>query len=152
MQTAQYLGVLAVGPIVVVGAVLVRRWRLAAAAAAVTVGKLAAERVVWQVVQRARPGTSIEDAIVRGNTPAHGASFVSGHLVLVTALASVITPYLHGAWRVVPWCVVVLVAFARMYLGAHAPLDVLGGAGLGLALGSLANVVLGVPRPAAATG
>ena len=66
MRQAQLLGILAVGPIVVVVALVLRRPRLAIAAALVTVGKLAAERIVWQIVQRDRPGTTIADAIVRG--------------------------------------------------------------------------------------
>jgi undecaprenyl-diphosphatase len=146
MHVAQYLGVLVVGPIVAVAALLARRWRLAIAAATVTLAKLAAERVVWQVVQRSRPGTTIPGSLVRGNTPTSGASFVSGHVVLTSALAWVVTPYLRGWWRVLPGALAAVVAFARLYLGAHAPLDVLGGAGLGSVIGALTNLALGVPR------
>jgi undecaprenyl-diphosphatase len=151
MQWAQLLGVLAVGPLVAVAALFLRRWRLAAAAIFVTVGKLAAERMVWEVVQRPRPGTSIRDAIVRGDTPTAGASFVSGHVVLTTGLAWIVTPYLRGRWRLVPWAVVALVAFARIYLGAHAPLDVAGGIALGIALGGLVNLLVGTPAWAPVT-
>ncbi|HZD18767.1 MAG TPA: phosphatase PAP2 family protein [Actinomycetota bacterium] len=144
MRVAQLLGVLVVGPIVATVASLSRRWRLAAAALMVTGAKLVAERVVWQLVQRSRPGTTISDAIVRGHTATVGAAFVSGHVALVSGLAWVITPTLRGPWRVVPWLIVVLVAFARVYLGAHAPLDVVGGLGLGLAIGGLTDLLVGV--------
>jgi membrane-associated phospholipid phosphatase len=146
MRVAQLLGILAVGPIVAVAAAVFQRWRLVLAAVIVTVAKLAAERIVWHFVQRERPGTTIPDAIVRGNTPTSGVSFVSGHVVLVTGLAWVITPYVRGKWKLVPWAVVALVAFARIYLGAHAPLDVLGGIGLGLVVGAVASLIAGVER------
>jgi undecaprenyl-diphosphatase len=145
MRGAQLLGVLVVGPLVAVGALVFRRPRLALAALLVTAGKLVTERMVWEVVSRSRPGRTIPDALVRGDTPSAGVSFVSGHVMLTTALAWVVTPYLRGWWRVVPWSIAAFVAFARIYLGAHAPLDVLGGIALGVTLGGVANLAVGVP-------
>ena len=79
-------------PLVASIALVARRPRLAVAALLVTLGKLLAERLVWKVVQRNRPGETEPEAIVRGDTNPTGVSFVSGHVVLTTGLAWVATP------------------------------------------------------------
>ena len=142
----QQLGVLVIGPIVALVAALTRHFRLALAALLATVAKLALEQVVKAMVSRERPGTSIGgDIETRGDVSVSGESFVSGHAVLAAALAGVVAPYLPGRWKVVPWVLVALVMFGRVYVGAHAPLDVVCGAALGLAIASCINLLLGVP-------
>ncbi len=64
----QQVGAVLVGPLVAVVALILRRYRLAAAAIVVTVAKLASERVVKVFVSRSRPGTSIGRDIHRAAT------------------------------------------------------------------------------------
>ncbi len=145
----QQLGALAVGPVVAIVAALLRRYRLAICVLVATVAKLVLERAVKVFVSRQRPGTSIGHNVhLRGDVSASGESFVSGHAVLVAAIAGVITPYLHGRWKVVPWIVVFMVMLTRVYVGAHNPLDVVCGAALGGAAAGVINIVSG-PRTGA---
>ena len=145
----QQAGAVLVGPVVALVAFVLGYRRLAAAALVVTVMKLVLERVVKAMVTRERPGTSIgADIHMRGAVSATGESFVSGHAVLIAALASIVTPYLRGRWKVVPWVLVGLVLVARVYVGAHNPLDVVCGAALGVAIGGAANLIFGVPEQA----
>jgi undecaprenyl-diphosphatase len=138
----QQLGTILIGPLVALVAFAVHRRRLALAAIAATVLKLLAERGVKLLVERQRPGTTIGDVILRGDVPAAGDSFVSGHAVLAVALAALISPYLHRWWKLVPWVLAALNGFARIYVGAHNPLDVVGGSALGLAIGSTLKYAL----------
>ena len=140
----QQLGALAVGPIVAVICLILKRFRLAIAVLIATVAKLVLERAVKALVSRQRPGTSIGgDIHLRGDVSVAGESFVSGHAVLVAALAGLIAPYLPGRWKIVPCAVVALVMLTRVYVGAHNPLDVVCGAALGLAIAGTINLFLG---------
>ena len=142
----QQLGALAVGPVVAVGAALWKRYRLAIALLIATIAKLVLERVVKAMASRQRPGTSIgKDVHLRGDVTATGESFVSGHAVLIAAIAGLVTMYLPGRWKIAPWVVVALVMVTRVYVGAHNPLDVVCGAGLGLAIAGVINLLMG-PR------
>lgn len=143
----QQLGALVLGPVVALVALALRRYRLAIAAVAVTLLKLAGERLVKAAVSRQRPGTSIgSEVALRGDVHLAGESFVSGHAVLVAAVAGVVTPYLHGRWKILPWVLVVAVMVGRVYVGAHNPLDVLCGAALGVAIAGLVNLLTGARR------
>jgi undecaprenyl-diphosphatase len=145
MLAFQYLGVLAMPLVVAVGALALRRWRLAAALVLVVPFKLALERVVKLLVQRERPGTTVPDAILRGVHSA-GLSFVSGHAIITFAIAGLLALVLPRRWGVVAFVLATLNAVARVYLGAHNPLDVVGGAAVGLAVAAVLDLVLDVAR------
>jgi membrane-associated phospholipid phosphatase len=145
MLAFQYLGVLAMPLVVAAGALVFRRWRLAAALVLVVPLKLATERLVKLLVQRERPGTTVADAILRGVHPA-GLSFVSGHAIITFAIAGLLALVLPRRWAVVAFVLATLNGVARVYLGAHNPLDVVGGAAVGLAIAAVLDLVLDVAR------
>ena len=145
MLYAQYLGVLGV-PLVFAAAALVwRRWRLAAALVLVVPCKLGLERVAKLLVQRQRPGTTVPDAILRG-VPHGGLSFTSGHAIITFAIAGLLALVLPRGWGVVAFVLATCNAVARVYLGAHNPLDVVGGAAIGLVIAAVLDMVLDVAR------
>jgi undecaprenyl-diphosphatase len=144
MWVFQLAGLLLVPFLVAVVAALFRKWWLAGALVALVPLKLFVEKaVVKQLVERERPGTTIcgyPDAFDEacGNfrdVPLFGLSFVSGHAVIAWSVATVLFVALPGRWRWVPFAVATLNAVARVYLGAHNPLDVIGGGAIGVAVG-----------------
>jgi undecaprenyl-diphosphatase len=152
MWVFQLAGLLLVPLVVAVGALVFRRFRLAIALVVLIPLKLFVEKaVVKQLVERQRPGTSICHGDVTcghfRDVPIVGPSFVSGHAIIAWAVATLLWPYLPGRWRWVPVGVALANAVARVYLGAHNPLDVVGGAGIGVALGALLTMIVGSPVP-----
>jgi len=102
-------------------------------------------KVIKAMVGRGRPGAIMDDVILGFDVPIAEVGFPSGHAVLAFTLVAAFFPYLGRRGRVVAVAVAVLVAMTRVYVGAHLPLDVIGGAGLGVAIGTLVTLVSGTP-------
>ena len=87
-------------------------------------------------VKRARPFEA--DGVRRLVRPPTGSSFPSGHAAVGTALATVLADRArHPAAAGLFDTLGAYVAISRVYVGVHYPTDVVGGAGLGLVIGSL---------------
>jgi membrane-associated phospholipid phosphatase len=137
--------VLAVGVAAAVVAATRRFW-LAANLAITGIGVWLAARWIKDQVGRGRPADLLSDVHLRGHHDS-GLGFVSGHAAVAVAIATMIVPYLGRRARWVAVAVAVGVCLSRMYVGAHLPLDMIGGAGLGLAVGGLVRLLLGRPSP-----
>ena len=128
------LGNVLVVPVTAAVAAAFRRWWLAAELLVAGAGTYLLAKVVKGLVPRGRPDGLLSDVVIRGAGP-HGRGFVSGHAATLAALATVAWPWLGRRGRIAVVVVVVVVCLTRVYVGAHLPLDVVGGAGLGLAVG-----------------
>jgi undecaprenyl-diphosphatase len=146
MWVFQIFGSLAFIAVAAVTAIVIRRFRVGLALVVAIPLKLALEWwVVKALVERERPVFTIPDAVIRdANTSPLG--FPSGHAVFAFALAGLLAPYVGRRGAIVVYSLALLNSVARVYLGAHNPLDVVAGAALGIALAAGLNLAVGVPR------
>jgi membrane-associated phospholipid phosphatase len=98
--------------------------------------------VAKAVADRSRPYEVMADAVLR-QQPAHGTSFPSSHTAVTLAVAIAIVPFLARPLAAAGIAYAVLVGWSRVYLGVHYPLDVLAGAGIGMAAGGVILLALG---------
>jgi glycosyltransferase 2 family protein len=139
------LGNVVAVPAVAALAALTRRWRAARDLLVSALLAYVAADWVKGLVGRERPAGFDVDAVLRDGTVS-GIGFISGHSAVAAALAAAAVPYLSRRGRRAVWALAWTVALARVYVGAHLPLDVVGGVAAGWAIGSLVHWVLGVPR------
>ena len=62
---------------------------------------------------------------------------MSGHAIITAVVATLLFGYLNRTGRIVVVAIALLNGVARVYLGAHNPLDIVGGLALGVCIGCL---------------
>jgi glycosyltransferase 2 family protein len=92
-------------------------------------------KAVKIIVARERPGLLLADVLLRGRAQS-GRGFPSGHAAVAAALATIAARRLAPAAGRAAWASAGTVSVARIYVGAHLPVDVVGGAALGFAIGT----------------
>jgi membrane-associated phospholipid phosphatase len=129
--------------IALAAAVHVRRWRPPVAIFVAWSLAWIATRYAKVTIERPRPDRDLwrEHAGYWG--------YPSGHTSTAFALATVVAALLPRRWRWAPFAVATVVGLARMHVAVHYPMDLVGGALIGLAAG-LAAVALVAPGRAPA--
>jgi len=122
-----------------------RRPRLSLAIAGAGTAAWVLAKAVKPIVGRGRPVSVLEAVEVRGAEEGDR-GFPSGHAAVSTALTVVTWPYVSLGGRVGLAALCAFVPVARMYVGAHLPLDVVGGSALGIVIGTAVN--LAIPKRA----
>ncbi len=86
--------------------------------------------IAKELIGRPRPGLLSD--ILQREILVLGYGFPSGHTSLATAIALLLGAYLPKKRKFIVWVWIGSVALSRLYLGVHAPLDIIGGFCIGL--------------------
>ena len=111
----------------------------------------ALSKVVKRLARRPRPASLLPGTRLRGRE-ATGLGYLSGHAAVAVALGAAAFPRLGTAGRAATLGAVPAVGLTRIYVGAHLPLDVAGGAALGLMINAALRIVGNSRRAARAEG
>jgi undecaprenyl-diphosphatase len=125
-------------------ALITRRLRLALALVLAGVAAYYSAIGLKDLVERHRPAALLSGVVIHGSA-AKGLGYPSGHAAVSAALAATAVPFLARRWRRWIWLLPITVCVARVFVGAHLPLDVLGGFVLGWTIGAAVHLVVGCP-------
>lgn len=134
-------GVFVTIPIATLVAWFLRRRRLAVLLGVSGVSIYLLAKVVKQVVDRGRPNAFLDAVIEREHFAEGSIGYTSGHVAVAATIATLTIIHLPRPFKETTVALVLIVMFGRMYVGAHLPLDMVGGLAMGIAAGTLAMLV-----------
>jgi undecaprenyl-diphosphatase len=146
LEVVMQLGSLAGAGLVLVAvaiATLRDEWRPTLAVALAIGAAVVLPDVVKELVERPRPDELVPGLVVVREPGAHGYGFPSGHTTTAVALAAVLHPLLPARFRWFAWSLAAATGVARMYVGVHWPMDLVGGMALGIAIGAAGSLLIG---------
>jgi undecaprenyl-diphosphatase len=127
------LGTLGTAPAAAGAALVARDRELAGRLLAGGMATWVLSKLVKLMVRRPRPAALVSGTHSRGRD-ASGLGYLSGHAGVAVALGAAAFPRLSPHGRLIVMAVAPMIGLSRIYVGAHLPLDVAGGAALGLAV------------------
>jgi membrane-associated phospholipid phosphatase len=137
-------------PVATAIALAFRRWVLAAALAISGVTVYVLAKVIKGYVDRGRPSALVEGVVEREPFSPESLGYPSGHAAVAWAITIIVLACLGGPWRIVAIVLAIVVPIVRMYVAAHLPLDLIGGAALGVLVASTVSLLLGARKPSKA--
>jgi len=135
-------------PVATVVALLFRKWLLALSLAISGVAVYMLAKVIKEYVSRGRPSAFVEGVVERETFSPDSLGFPSGHAAVAWAITIIVLAYVGRPWQIAAIALAIVVPVVRMYVAAHLPLDLIGGAALGVTVASAVNLLVGVPARA----
>lgn len=135
-------------PVAAAVALLFRKWLLALSLAISGAAVYVLAKVIKEYVSRGRPSAFVEGVVERETFSPDSLGFPSGHAAVAWAITIVVLAYVGRPWQIAAIALAIVVPIVRMYVAAHLPLDLIGGAALGVTVASAVNLLVGVPARA----
>jgi membrane-associated phospholipid phosphatase len=132
-------------PVAAAVALLFRKWLLAVSLAISGIGVYVLAIVIKGYVERGRPSSLAEGVMERETFSPDSLGYPSGHAAVAWAITIIVLAYLGRPWQIAAIVLAIVVPITRTYVGAHMPLDLIGGAALGIVVASAVNLLFGVP-------